>query len=324
MRKDRLERRLRLALSWRDTLLRRHAVNVRRGIDGTHRVSLSKRGTHPVEAAESHIEKLRHQARREAARAATDLRRALHARERLLARAAAGQKTNLRRLNRRSRALAARINRGRKEVARLNALVSAETGDQAGGYVEMPENAYAKALRQARGNPWQGVPAEDRRTIVLGTLAVVLAVLGVIAYARWDEGVRFEAGFTGTDQSVLRIVCVNNTPSPIVLHMPWPGEVQPGKRRQAYGANLYVSLDGGKTFRLFPSAGKAWTYQGTPTLVEEPIQVPPRMRTEVMLELPALNLPGDGKGLLRLLCTRGDGKEVLRFGWEQTEKGRGE
>ena len=264
------------------------------------------------EQAQTRLDALRAQQHAAIEAAAGRLREALSQQARLLEKVKAG-KLNARTANERNRRLTEEVHTLREEIAWRNRLLIIESPEELGGFADLPLHAYVREIRRAGGAGMFSITRTDRISVALAVVLVAALALGTAYHLFWRDTVRFALEPLETREGILRLTCENDSLHPITLYVPWSMAAEPATPEQAYGADLYIRAVDEDTFRLFATSGKAWLHRGRPTTMVDPIDVGPGLSAEVQLDLSQLRTPAAGIETLRVVCSRGDGKEIAQF-----------
>lgn len=204
----------------------------------------------------------------------------------------------------RAAALDRRIARRRATIARLNKLMAARNAAQAGGFLDMPLDDYARPARRT------GEFSLTRTNLLIaGATAVLLLVAAGVTYfaTRPGAGVQFEATRVSARSDFIRVVVENGLLEPIRLHVPWPA-TRAEVDAYAYGFEVYVRATGEDAYRLLPDTGDAWFYEGRNFAWRDSVEMPPLLRAELRLNLDVLRARGVQFENVRLLLTSAAGR----------------
>lgn len=254
-----IEHRIRLALSWREKT-RKLAASAR--VDDLRdfyqhqqqaaQASLEAVRAIGIERIEAHAEKLRH----------------------LLADEGTDARTK------------EKIETVRLAIARLNLFLSAESPEVAGGYLDLPLDAYARELAvPAKPSPAPLIPMPP----LWQWLAV--ALIGVIAWtaAQWyltrGQDVRFDATLAADSPEHIAVQIANHQPLALELDL---AAADVHETNNAWKIAVSIKADHAETFQLLPDCLEAWRYRGQPLHSDAPIEIPPRMSDVLALHTDTL------------------------------------
>jgi len=109
------------------------------------------------------------------------------------------------------------IEQCRNEIARYNRLVSADSPEAAGGYIDLTLDDYAARLGTV--SPLRQIfatPRADNRTIIIAAaIGIVVAVTAVWGVFRWGGAVEFRVAGADPGRETVRFTCENRTASPL-------------------------------------------------------------------------------------------------------------
>ncbi|MBP8131342.1 MAG: hypothetical protein KA184_17320 [Candidatus Hydrogenedentes bacterium] len=209
---------------------------------------------------------------------------------------------------RRLRALDQRIQRCREAVSVYNTLISAEDPRDIGGFVDLPVDRYrVEAPRQ---------PAEFSLTesnLKLIGLAFVLLVVSVIVTfvaLRPASGLNVTAARLVGAADVVVLECANAGGVPVMLHVPW-GESRRHASSAAYGVDVYVRESGTGEFRLWADSTSVWYYEARSMRFQDMVEVPPRLRAELRLDLSQLRRMQPSAEAAKVVVSTHDGAPVF-------------
>ncbi|MCX5768754.1 MAG: hypothetical protein NTZ09_00565, partial [Candidatus Hydrogenedentes bacterium] len=264
--------RLRRALSYREKALREAA-------EAGEESSRFAAASHAREA-ERLLPGVRDEVSREAGRLGKRLQRALAQQEQLVARVAEGALRPAK-ANRLNRKLAGQIDQIRGQAAEFNRCLQAVSSEELGGFCEMALADYPRAIRKTPPRiPIKPTPAGFALWIGMVALAV-LASLYYLDYFKVVPPVALEVAKGEASSGGIRVMCRNDSQSPILLYVPWHGpiaaETAGAGDLTSYGLAVYVRERNSRQFRLFPVTVSAWTYQGRTLQEGGPIEVAPRL-----------------------------------------------
>jgi hypothetical protein len=174
----------------------------------------------------------------------------------------------------------------RLRIARLNLFLSANSPEVAGGYLDLPLDAYAREL---------DAPVAPTRTALLPMpplwqwLAVALIGLAAWTGARWyftpDHGVSFEARLMPGATSQVAVQLVNHRPLTLELDL---AAVDTGAPQPVWRIAVSVQPINTDDFLLLSDCLDAWQYGRQTVQPDAPIEVPPGMQAELILHAEAI------------------------------------
>ncbi len=290
---EQLAREVQLLLSWQ-----KQAKRAQKGAQpgGSEGLRLSRKRLHRAK---------RH-GRKEVVKLAARLRGMLEAQGALPTQVAAKNCTPTQ-ANERNRRLQTEIEHLRAEIAEYNRLLAAGTPEAAGGFIDLPLDAYAAEVSKV-APPM--LNRTDRTQILVAAILLVVSVLGIVYFTLGQGEVTFEAALPNSLSGTVHITCHNGTARGIILYAPWSLALAGEAGTRDFGVDVYVREEGEETYRLFPSPGHAWTVEGTPTAQIEPLNVEPGLPAKVELHLAAMGAASETAEALQVVCARGDGHVV--------------
>jgi uncharacterized small protein (DUF1192 family) len=312
----RIEPRLRLLLSWRKKVLQAGDHPADHSFDRRRYASFDDFRAAELEGINRRLSKLRNRGHRYIERRALALRTALQAREDLPARIQSGR-LKPEAANRENRELEGRIAALRDEIARYNQMLSAESPEDLGGYIDRPLPAYAwRTGAIVRNTAQKMIPRTQNHFLVLCALAGLLVMAGIVQHNLWGGEVVFQADVIGGRDGQIRLLCHNGTLSTIQFFAPWTEGLGGEKPRRTYGVDLYVATNDEPELRRFSSEGDLWLRQGKPSIHLEAVRIDPGLIEEFFLDLYELDKRLPGYRAVQLTCSREDGETVFAFSWE--------
>jgi len=297
--------RLRRALSYWEKALREAAE----AGDETARFAAASH----VREAERLLPAVRDEVSREAARLGEKLHNALAQQGLLVTRVAEGTLRPAK-ANRLNRKLAARIDLVRRQLAEFNRCLQATSAEELGGFAEMPLAAYMRAIKKTPPRiPLKPTPTGFALWIGMVALAV-LASLYYLDYFKVVPPVALEVGKNDANTGSIRVMCRNDSQTPILLYVPWhdPLITQAAGFRgsKRYGLAVYVREQDSRAFRLFPVAVNAWTYQGRTLQESAPVEVAPYLYVNLVFDKNQA-LAGLNAEAIRIVLVDSAGKPVV-------------
>ena len=298
--------RLRRALSYREKALREAAEA---GEDAARFAAASH-----VREAERLLPAVRDEVSREAARLGEKLHNALAQQGLLVTRVAEGTLRPAK-ANRLNRKLAARIDLVRRQLAEFNRCLQATSAEELGGFAEMPLAAYVRAIKKTPPRiPLKPTPTGFALWIGMVALAV-LASLYYLDYFKVVPPVALEVGKNDANTGSIRVMCRNDSQTPILLYVPWHdpivAETTGSDELTRYGLAVYVREHNSRQFRLLPVTVGAWTYQGRTLQEGGPIEVAPHFCVNLVLDKTHA-LAGTNPESVRVALLDSDGKPVVQ------------
>ena len=299
--------------------------------------SLSERAPPPSHAqrAQLLIDSLLDELRREAAALGEELLAALAEQSVLYQRATAGRITASK-ANERNRELIVTIRRLRDAIAERNALLSAKSPVELGGFIDLPIEEYAaiithpESTETRKGTGILSALIEDKPTIAgiqlkptrLGLVvwaacivAAVLATSWCLGLLHWGGTAMLEvtAGKSSTDPVLITIR--NNGSVPMEVYVPLPEggvwQTEREARSRVYGLRAWAREDGGKEYRVLPASLDCWVRQ---TRFDEnpPLVVAPGLTAQVLFDPAKLKTLGSAAQSLRIAIVRSNGSVVIQ------------
>ena len=209
------------------------------------------------------------------------------------------RKLTPRQANEQNRNLIAKIAKLQAEITALRELAQAKSASEAGGFVDLPLDAYPEALQEARVTPasgslWQRLDAEDRRTILVTLAVLLVGMLLLFYFMRWRDQTRFEMVMEGTTAAPqLLLHCHSNEPFPVYLLMPWHDAdsiTSPvsDSELKFYQVSLAFRFDSQEPFRTLPPTEQAWQHDGQDLEYAGPVRILPQLSETLRLELGSL------------------------------------
>jgi len=336
-----LEQQLQLLLSWRAKVLQCQAEEVDAVAQGKIDAEQLEfdRTTHEthLEAVESDVAELRAEVQRLSAQHAEVLQARLRAQETLIADAAAGKLSPMA-ANRQNHKLIQELAAIREELHALNHLQRAKTPEELGGFLDFPLEQYAPKAARLAGRASSAKPAalvhvertpaaarpapastgagrqfwnENRVTLVAAPILLLLGVFAVLYLRVWRHDVRFEVYPPAEGAAMLGIRCHNQTLQPVTWHVPWhTGRLV--RPRGDFGLDLYLRETGAPEYRHFLAPPEIWLHEGQTMEGLDLLSIPPRLHTDVQLDLAALRSLAPEMDGLHIAASRGDGRIYLR------------
>ena len=264
-------------------------------------------GGSQVRKAQRSLDAVRDAIARQAADRAKALRGALAEQEGLTERVTA-RTMEPRDANEANRRLAARIGELRQEIAELNALSATETPAQAGPHVQRPLDT-----------PTPPRPRIDLKPTPLGFciwvvvfVAAIAAPLAYRGFIRFGPPLRLEAVLT--EVGAVRVVCLNQTPLPVTLDVPWPEETpskaDPSEGSKRYGIVCRIREHGADDYRVVVPPLDAWVYSGMPLREPKTFTLGRDMTLELRLDVAKFAQLGAVPRSLRFALTDTSGRPV--------------
>ncbi|MBI2435244.1 MAG: hypothetical protein HYV26_20495 [Candidatus Hydrogenedentes bacterium] len=313
---DELQRQLRLVLSWREKARRMEgivtAAAAQGRLDAEQRQFKETTYDAHIYAAETHLKQLRQQSQTLLTRWAAELRQALQKQERLLDLAGSGR-WSPQKVNDRNRALLEQIEGLRMEIDHLNHLLQAEKAETLGGFVDLPVEQYATEVDVPEKSPTRRFWEENRLTLFVAGVTLVIGVCGAFYYKTWGSVVTFTSQPPARPGEPISLECHNKTLTTITWYVPWVTADAKARNRDAYGVDLYLRETGSTGFHLYSTATSFWKRKGMAANFQEPIRVQSGMSARASLDLQALRELAPGITALRIVCSRGAGEKLHEF-----------
>ena len=312
----RFEPRLRLLLSWRKKVLQAGDDPAKHGFDRRRFGSFDDYRAAELENINRQLAHWRERGRRYIERRALALRTALQAKEDLPARVQTGR-LSPENANEENRRIERQIEALRDEIARYNKLLTCESPEEAGGFIDRPLTAYSWQSGAVVGKVARAVvPRSQNHFLLLCALAGLLVIGLIVQQTLWGGEIHFEAEAIGGKEGGIRLLCHNGALYPIQFFAPWADGLEGEKASRTYGVDVYVVTDEDEGFRRLSSESDLWHRQGQPNLLQEPARIDPGLIDEFFFDLHELGKRLPGTRAVQLICTRGDGKTVFKFSRE--------
>lgn len=315
----RFEPRLRLLLSWRKKVLQAGEEPAKHGFDRRRFDSFDDYRSAELENINRQLAHWRERGRRFIERRALALRTALQAKEDLPARVKTGR-LSPEAANEENRRFEKQIAHLREEIARYNKLLTCESPEEAGGFIDRPLSAYPRRSGAVVGKVAQAVvPRSQNHFLLLCAMAGLLVMGLIVQQTLWGGEIHFEAEAIGGNEGGIRLRCHNGTLYPIQFFAPWADGLEGEKTSRTYGVDVYVATEEEAGFRRLSSEGDLWHRQGQPNLQYEPSRIEPGLIEEFFFDLHELGKRLPGVRAVQLLCTREDGINVFKFSIETND-----
>lgn len=206
-------------------------------------------------------------------------------------------------------------------IGELRQMERAETSAAAGGYVDLPLDAYRGKDAVPPSPPgrrgwrwtWESI------VFVLACVLIGFAVLTALPlftdsdWSLWGSTPpKLECAFEFDHQreESLQVACRNVGERPIELYLPWPDAVPPdikADNKEVGGIEVQLRKPGGDRFQMYPVPSDWWLHNGRPVNAGEAVVVEPLLTVQLELDTAMVRSIEEGMEAIRILVKRGDG-----------------
>lgn len=209
-----------------------------------------------------------------------------------------------------------RVNRTRSEITAYNTLLRAKRSSEAGGFIDLPIDAYAPRL---------GIPPLARRPARWElrhymTILIISVVSAAGGYAYYSQAVATALTCTGTYEGLptdaLRITLDNQGLDVANIHVPWPNPIPSGLDQTHCGFAVFARVESEKVYQFLPTTPSEWRYNGASLTGLESLPVPTGVSDEFVLDVAALRKRLKGLAALRIDTTDNTGTTLCSQEWD--------
>jgi len=222
-------------------------------------------------------------------------------------------------------------------IAELQQLGKAETSVAAGGYLDLPLEAYGgkPGVPQAPGRrgwrwTWQAVVLLLAFGLVGFALLTALPLFTDSDWSLWGSKpptLRCTFAFGQDQEKTLQVDCKNEGDRPINLYLPWPDALPPETgldERSVGGIEVQLRSPEEEDYKTRPVPSDWWFQNGQPLNAGEAVVVEPLFTVQLVLDTAMVRSLGDNIAGIRLLVERGDGTvfDTYEASFSQPRTGR--
>ncbi|MCC6142714.1 MAG: hypothetical protein IT368_02795 [Candidatus Hydrogenedentes bacterium] len=197
----------------------------------------------------------------------------------------------------------------REQIGYYNRLLSVDSSDQVGGFLDLPLESYQRTARRGRNRLFY-FSRSDRVTMIVAGIVSVAAIIIVYLILRSGGDLAFNINRNDPYDGPVTLQVHNPKSFPVELIVPWHADSHTGSAATV-GIELHGRDPESDTFKVLPAMAGVWVYENTPVEVHGPIVIQPGMTETLILHPRALLQKGLPVDSLRITAHAGNGNTLF-------------